>query len=250
MFTGYLGPIGAVGLDWDEVVVRSSNVHTTSWLAAAQEILGGSISDEQWARLTRDLYGLPEPDFADALALALNQEGTGIRFSEARERYLKSSNPEIPLVDGIKDLIELLRERKIPFGINTSSCRYFVEWCIGRTGLGELLQGCPIVSAEDGNALGHYKPSKLPWTILWERLGVLLCLKAKVALDDSLPNAQGAVVSHKNAWAVVPQSGQVLNVYRRDLARTRHVVRRKVPIASRISITEGLKPVIDFIAAQ
>lgn len=151
--------VKGVIFDFDGVIVDSLPVHLATWQDAVREIFRQELADpETIARhATRTIAAILAKRFGDSSLAG--------PLARAKAKALATRAGEMPLIPGARELLGLLRERRIPYGIASNSARDFVGHTVVALGLG-------VQTVVTGDEVARGKPHP---AIFWEcanRLGI------------------------------------------------------------------------------
>ena len=137
-------PLHGVIFDWDGVVIDSSSLHEKSWEKLAEES-GNDLPENHFKEGfgKRNAVIIPE-------ILGWTKDPTKIDLLSKRkeELYREMGMIEgIPILPGIKDLLEALRDEGIPCVIGTSTERLNIELAFEQLDLASFFKGA--VCSED-----------------------------------------------------------------------------------------------------
>jgi beta-phosphoglucomutase len=173
--TPVLPAFAAVILDMDGLVLDSEATYCHAWRQAAADV--GHALDEAFFE---PLFGRHADDVVRALAERLGPNFERNTFFRAAERHWFDliEAQGIPPMPGVEDLLELLRQRAIPFALATNSDGHYARQCLKRGGLHEAFT---VLVTRDQVAQG--KPAPDVFLEAARRLGVTPA--QCVVLEDS-----------------------------------------------------------------
>ncbi len=142
----------AVIFDMDGLVLDSEPSYVFAWREAADEF-GVRLTDE----FMRGLFGRHADDVERALATEIGEGFDAMRFRSLAERFWWAhvETRGIPLMPGAVELLELLGELGIPYGLATNSDERYARICLR---LGGLEGRFPVLVSRDQVAAGKPKP--------------------------------------------------------------------------------------------
>ena len=137
-------PLQGVIFDWDGVVIDSSALHEKSWEKLAEES-GNGLPEDHFKKGfgKRNAMIIPE-----ILGWSKDPETIDRLGKRKEELYREMGMVEgIPILSGIKDLLEVLRDEGIPCVIGTSTERLNIELAFEQLDLASFFKGA--VCSED-----------------------------------------------------------------------------------------------------
>jgi HAD superfamily hydrolase (TIGR01509 family) len=171
----------AILFDFDGVLASSHVHHGRAWRTSYQELRGEPLDIQELIALS----GLSPRRIASALALP---HGIDAEALYARKQALMmQAIPELPLLDGARDLLIYLRDINLPHGIASNSPRELVQGVLDQHGV----QVEHVLGLEDYT---HPKPDPEAYLKLGRALGVREMSRAWV-VEDSSPGLKAAVAS-------------------------------------------------------
>ncbi len=114
--------IKAVIFDFDGVVVDSLPVHLAAWHHACEKLFAQSI-----VTFEHEIIGLATDKIAEIIVKKLQVSTAPKDLAQFKRELLKSSNYYVPLIPGVRECMDFLRERQIPFGIASNAPREFID---------------------------------------------------------------------------------------------------------------------------
>jgi HAD superfamily hydrolase (TIGR01509 family) len=181
----------AVVFDFDGLIVDTEWPIYTSAVAAFAE-LGHELPLETWATIVGLAEG--EGGWYDTLNERLGVNLSRADFDEAYRAQDRSDRDRLPLLPGVRDLLDALDAAGVPAGIASSSEVTWLERHLGRLGL--LDRFAVLAGVDRVNGVG--KPAPDSYLLACRELGALP--GRSVALEDS---AHGVAAAHAAGMAVV-----------------------------------------------
>ena len=188
--------VPAVLFDFDGVVVDSLSLHMRAWEDVCKSMLHVTLEQD----LRDSMIGCATKEIARVL-LARSAE-TDIDVNQVvrhKNAWLQQHAHEIPLLPGAKEMMEVLHERGIPFGIASNASRPYLLATVRRFEL-----KVPIVlGLEDYN---HPKPAPEPYLKLAKMLNIGFTLHDRVLVfEDSTHGLKAAVQARMYPVGVLTQ---------------------------------------------
>jgi beta-phosphoglucomutase family hydrolase len=176
--------IQAVIFDMDGLMVDTEPMARRSWEMALAEF-GLQLSEPTF----NQMIGLRRLDSALLVVEVLDLDLSPDKLLERKEFYsARLMANGIPVMPGLDRLVEVLKQRKMPWGVATSSPISYAERILKNLNLEEDCQA--IASGEE---VQNGKPAPDVYLLAAERLAVTpeRCL----ALEDSVPGVKAAVTA-------------------------------------------------------
>ena len=183
--------IEAVLFDQDGVIIDSEGIRRKTWIEALA-IYGVQVTDKEFDEDYKDMMGKPSLKNAEYLVRKYEIKTTPEEFLRKREELLDKYFPTIGLREGVRDLLDYLKERGIEMALVTSAFRRHVEMSLKNNGLEDYFT--VIISKED---IRKGKPDPEPYRLACEKLGIKP--KNAVVIEDS----ENGVLSGKRAGCLV-----------------------------------------------
>jgi HAD superfamily hydrolase (TIGR01509 family) len=165
----------AVVLDMDGLLIDSEPLYKDAWQRTARD-LGFELSD----RFYQALVGRTNPESEAAIGREL---GPAFPLATFRARWpamwrQRATDEGLPTKPGVTELLDFLRERRLPVAVATSSDLEFTRFSLAAAGLTARL-----TLLITGDQVTHGKPAPDIYREAAHRLGV--AGSACVALEDS-----------------------------------------------------------------
>lgn len=176
--------IQAIIFDLDGLMVDTEPMARRSWEMVIDDF--GQRLDE----LTfQQMIGLRRMDSAILVLEKLDLDLTPDELLERKEIYLAELLANrTPIMPGLRRLVEELKQRKLPWGVATSSPMSYAELILKNL---DLVADCQAIAS--GDEVQHGKPAPDVYLLAAERLAISpeCCL----ALEDSSPGVKAAVAA-------------------------------------------------------
>jgi HAD superfamily hydrolase (TIGR01509 family) len=175
-------PALAVIFDMDGLMVDTEPLSRQAWEQVLDEAGFGPLQDEHYEQV----IGRRLQDTAEFLIEVYDLPFTAVELAQLKNDVFALIRAEgVPVMPGLRKLVDELERLEIPWGIATSSPRQVAEEIVTQLGLAE---SCEVIAG--GDEVAHGKPAPDVYLLAAERLNVLPrhCL----ALEDSPPGCQAA----------------------------------------------------------
>ncbi len=183
--------VQAIIFDMDGLMVDTEPLALLSWKKA--------LADHDYEydeALNEQVVGLRREDSAKVILAAADLNISPAEILSLKESYLVEIMEQgIPVMPGLRQLVNELVSRDIPWAVATSSPLGYANVVLERIG---LIQGCRAIASGEEVELG--KPEPDVYLLAAERLAIppSNCL----ALEDSVLGAQAAVAAGMQTAAV------------------------------------------------
>lgn len=177
--------IKAVLFDFDGVICDSKKTHTNSWRHAIDEILNGehSVFSEE------ELSGKSAELIAKTISARYNQIDRWEAVLKSKNTYISDHIDTMKPLIGVKEMFNLLSDKKIPFGIASNASKFYVQQCIANWGF----EVSKCYGYEDYK---FAKPNPEPYLKLAQHLGISIGDHHKVLVfEDSEPGLLAAIAA-------------------------------------------------------
>lgn len=186
--------VKAALFDMDGVLVDNTAVHTRAF-----EIFCNRHSVSDWQQKLRGFYGMGNDDILRALlpATLIEQRGMQALALEKETIYREIYAPEIKPLEGLRSLLEHLRELGIRCAVGSSGCRDNVEFVLEHCHIGDFFE-----VRVSGDQVSRCKPDPEIYLTAAAQLGVdpAECVVFEDA-EAGIEAATRAGVSHTIALA-------------------------------------------------
>lgn len=174
--------INAIIFDLDGTLINSEMASLNAWNSVLAHF-GRSMSETEYHNL---ILGVRHDH---ALTLVLEQYALKTTYSEllamTQTYWQREVERGFPLMPGVRELLALLPQYGLVWGIATASEHNFAEAMIDR----HQLQGCLAIAG--GDEVTHTKPAPDLYQLCAERLG--FAPTACLAVEDSVPGHLSAL---------------------------------------------------------
>lgn len=192
----------AVLFDFDGVVVNSFEVHYKAWSEAFYEIFNKELGD-----FPEGLEGKSPIQISESLCQIGGNASLASKLYDVKGNKLHASNVPPKLLPGVRELVELLKEYKIPYGIASNATKQFIFNSIKQLNIDFDV----FFGVED---YIHPKPNPEPYIKLAKELGVSeLNFANVIVFEDSITGATAAIKAGMIAIGIETQhsASQLIN---------------------------------------
>jgi HAD superfamily hydrolase (TIGR01509 family) len=176
--------IRGVLFDLDGVIIDSEPLHETAMRQVFRKMelaVPESRFREFKGTSERDTFALVAHEYAEG-------RFTGTEIHEAKQKIYEKGLPEVSLIGGFTDYVELLRAHDIPAVVVTSATRYNCDMVLRSHGIASFF--VDTISADD---ITHAKPDPEPYRAGSERLG--LSPRQCLVIEDSERGSESALAA-------------------------------------------------------
>lgn len=179
---GLMKPCGVI-FDFDGVVVDSLGMHLEAWSEATQQLF------RQKLQSPRRFQGYSTSAIAHMIAQELGHPSQAQSLAMLKRQLLADGSLAPAAFPGAKELMQVLLDRHLPFGIASNAPRQFILMAIAKLEL-------PVTTVVALDDVKRGKPYPDPFNLCAERLGLSGRRKAEsLVLEDSFHGLQAAIAS-------------------------------------------------------
>lgn len=177
-----MNKIAAVIFDLDGLMVDTERTSRQAWEIVLKDF-GRTLNEGTYRRI----IGRRSDESATILKESLNLQTDAQQLLDLKKKLFDTlvASHGVPVMPGLMELVKALSDRKIPWGVATSSPRAYAENILLQIG---LLKKCAALAT--GDEVSRGKPDPAIYLLAAGRLNVQP--QECMALEDSLPGCRAA----------------------------------------------------------